>query len=277
MTSMREQAFVQKQARSVESDAGAVGGANEIAANAAEYLYTPSDNQEAVIEIIGDPAWIQQGSLTNSFPKDTLDTVGFAADGTINFDVNDVMFEIVWQKPEDYDLLTGLADPYARTERLTGDREPIQSVVYRAKSVISEFREGKFTQKLYGTLYPFPIPSGANKAVAITQPAQQPDTGREQAVTTGAARPTTPGQQQAASVGSLGGGFGATAPALGIDAGRVTSGLTGLVPGSGTGLLPSLPPLPATSNGLAVDVPGLDSETATIPAVSAPQRIARET
>lgn len=258
-TSMREQAFIQKQARSTESDAGAGGGANEIPANAAEYLYTPSDNQEAVVEIIGDPAWIQQGSLTNSFPKDTLDTVGFAADGTINFDVNDVMFEIVWQKPEDYDLMNGLADPYARTERLTGDRQPIQSVIYRAKSVISEFREGKFTQKLHGTLYPFAIPKGTNKAVSATVPTQDPDSQREQAVINGGVRPSTAGQQQAVEVGALGSGLKSVAPVLGIDAGRVTSGLTGLVPGSGTGLLPSLPSLPATSNGLAVGDLGIDN------------------
>lgn len=274
-TSMREQPFVQKQARSTESDAGAGGGANEIPANAAEYLYTPSDNQEATVEIIGDPAWIQQGSLTNSFPADSLDTAGFAPDGTINFDVNDVMFEVVWQKPEDYDLNTGLADPYSRTARLTGDRQPIQSVIYRAKSVTSEFREGKFTQKLHGTLYPFPIPKGTNKAVSTTVPTQDPDSSREQAVVNGELRPSTLGQQQAAEVGALGSGLKSVAPTLGIDAGRVTSGLTGLTSGAGTNLLPTLPPVPATSDGLPVSVPNL-RETS-IPSVLAPQRIARET
>jgi hypothetical protein len=66
----------------------------------------------------------------------------FFPDGTINFDSEQVMFEISWQRPNDYNITTGLADPYAGGN--AKDRLPIQSTVYQATRVISEFRQGKF-------------------------------------------------------------------------------------------------------------------------------------
>jgi hypothetical protein len=80
------------------------------------------------------------------------------------------MFEIAWQKPQDYDLNSGLADPYSKSG---GDRTPTQSVVYRAKSVQSEFRQGRFEQTIEGTLYQYPVPSGTNKATTASNPVAQ--------------------------------------------------------------------------------------------------------
>jgi len=169
-SSMRDIAFYQYQARSTESAQGAEGKANELAASAAEYLYNPSDNANAKIRIIGDPAWIQQGSITNFVDSKSVSYGPFLPDGTINFEVNDVMFEISWQKPQDYNLTTGVADPYSSPGRSFGDRTPIQSVVYRAKSVVSEFRQGRFEQTVEGTLYTYPVPEGTNKATTASNP-----------------------------------------------------------------------------------------------------------
>lgn len=155
--SMRDLPFIQTQARSTESGQGAQGRANDIAANAAEYLYNPADNGEGEITIVGDPAWIQQGSVLGHLDPKKIDYRAFAADGTINFDSLDVLFEIAWQRPEDYDLNTGLADPYSRTKNSFGNRLPRQSVVYRMKSVTSEFRQGRFQQKVKGVLYMYPV------------------------------------------------------------------------------------------------------------------------
>lgn len=182
-TSMRDIAVLAPQARSSESEAGAAGGANELSANAKEYLYNPGDNANAKIRIIGDPAWIQQGSLTGSYNAANASYEPFEPDGTINFDVRDVMFEIAWQRPEDYNLENGLADPYARTERTFGNRDPIQSVVYRARSVTSTFNRGRFEQEIEGTLYRYPIPQGTNRAAMPTLSGQRestvdPNTGR---------------------------------------------------------------------------------------------------
>lgn len=158
VTSMRDIPFVQYQARSTESAQGAQGRANELAANAAEYLYNPADNGQAEMTIVGDPAWIQQGSAVGELDPNNINYNPFNPDGTINFDTNDVLFEIVWQRPEDYDLGSGLADPYARTQATFGDRQPRQSVIYRAINVVSEFRTGRFQQKLKGVLYRYPVP-----------------------------------------------------------------------------------------------------------------------
>ena len=165
-TSMRDYPFIQTQARSTESDVGADGRANEVAANAAEYLYNPSDNAQAKIKILGDPAWIQQGSASGLAGATSFTNEPFNADGTINFDAQDVLFEVAWQRPEDYSQDTGLADPYARTQTSSQDREPIQSVIYRARKCTSYFNQGRFEQELEGTLYYFPVPDGRNKAPA---------------------------------------------------------------------------------------------------------------
>ena len=169
-------------ARSTESAAGAPGKSNEVSANAAEYLYSPGDLHTAKVKIIGDPAWIQQGSLYRPISDQTFTGInvspGFLPDGTIDFDSSQVLFEIAWQRPEDYDLTTGLADPYAKTQKKYGERKPLQSNVYQATKVTSEFRQGKFEQTLNGSLYFFPKPDGSNAiagaaaaAVATTRPA----------------------------------------------------------------------------------------------------------
>jgi len=151
--------------RSDQSNFGAEGKELEPNANAAEILYNPSDLANAKVRIIGDPAWIMQGS---QFKPVTASTVypaartGFEADGSISFDSQDILFEMLWQRPEDYNLSTGVADPYAKQ---TGpDKKPLQSRVYIATKVTSEFKGGSFEQTLDGSLYLFPIPSGKNAA-----------------------------------------------------------------------------------------------------------------
>jgi hypothetical protein len=148
-----------------QSNFGAAGKELEANANAAEVLYDPSDLATAKVKIIGDPAWIMQGSQFKPLTASTVypaARTGFEADGTISFDTQDVMFEVVWQRPEDYDLSTGLADPYARQ---TGpNKQPLQSRVYIAVEVLSEFRGGTFEQTLTGSMYYYPLPDGTNTA-----------------------------------------------------------------------------------------------------------------
>ncbi len=156
-SSMRDIAKYTYQARSTESSAGAKGAGNEVSANAAEYLYSPTDLSQVKLRIVGDPAWIMQGSMAEGINAKNFNRSGFLPDGTINFDSQQVLFEIAWQRPQDYDLNTGLADPYALVE---GAREPIQSNIYHARKCLSEFRQGKFEQTIEGALYSWPIPAG---------------------------------------------------------------------------------------------------------------------
>jgi hypothetical protein len=160
--SMREIPTYVYQSSSSESRTGADGKGNEISSNAAQYLYSPSDLATTKLRIVGDPGWIQQGSLSSGVNTATFDYRGFLPDGTINFDSQQVMFEIAWQRPEDYNINTGLADPYDSPGG--GPREPLQSFVYQARKCVSEFRQGKFEQTIEGSLYNFPITEQKNTA-----------------------------------------------------------------------------------------------------------------
>jgi hypothetical protein len=160
---MRELVKINYFPTSTESNKGAANNANEVGANASEYLYAEdgANGSGTDLRIIGDPAWIQQGSLTGRLTngKD-FSTLPFLPDGTINFDSSQVMFEVSWQRPEDYDLTTGLADPYARPGNAS--RQPQQSNVYVATKVMHEFRGGKFEQVINGVLFNYPKPDGLN-------------------------------------------------------------------------------------------------------------------
>jgi hypothetical protein len=185
-SSMRDIVKYNYAPRSTESSSGADGKSNEIGANLTEDLMSPGDLANCKIKIIGDPDWIQQGSLFQPVTPGSYNveaTTGWNEDGSIGFDCGDVLFEIVWQRPEDYDLATGLADPYAVTQKKYGNREPIQSRVYICTKVISEFRQGKFEQTVEGTLYRYPKPDGTN-AIAPVQDNKTSERG--QASTAGA-------------------------------------------------------------------------------------------
>ena len=166
-SSMREIPMYAYQASSSESRTGADGKGNEISSNAAQYLYSPNDLATAKLRIVGDPGWVQQGSLAAGVDPKNFQYQGFLPDGTINFDSQQVMFEIAWQRPEDYDLGTGLADPYSQFGGTA--RQPLQSFVYQARKCTSEFRQGKFEQAIEGSLYRFPITEQRN--TAASQPA----------------------------------------------------------------------------------------------------------
>ena len=100
------------QPNSGQSSQGAEGRTNEPAANAAEYLYSPKDIAKVKMKILGDPAWIMQGEIYRGLDPATFNFSAFNQDGTINFDSQEILFEIVWQRPVDYDINgTGLMNP----------------------------------------------------------------------------------------------------------------------------------------------------------------------
>lgn len=168
-SSMRELTKYSYQAASDQTRSGAESDANEIGANAAESLYSPSDLAKGKIKIVGDPGWMQQGSVASGVGIGNFNYSGFLPDGTINFDSQQVMFSIEWQKPQDYNLATGLANPYGREG---GPRKPINSYVYQAIKCTSEFRQGRFEQTIDGSLYYYPVENLKN---AITQPSNAVD------------------------------------------------------------------------------------------------------
>jgi len=163
-------------ARSAETSQQGDGKQNELTANAAEQLYDPASLRDAKVKIIGDPAWMQQGSfvfgpLAIYYGSSAL-TTGFNPDGSISFDNQDILFEVNWQPPEDYNLQTGLADPYSgkqsATQKAYNSKVSKISRVYRAIIVTSEFKQGKFEQELIGIIYPFVIKSSKITAPTST-------------------------------------------------------------------------------------------------------------
>jgi hypothetical protein len=146
--------------RSGQSSQGAIGRANEPAANAADYLYSPGDNVSATLSIIGDPAWLQQGEITFGVDSKNFNFKGFNADGTINFDAQQILFEVLFNTPSDYNLNTGLMDPNvpSSTSNSNGTADAgaqpgglRKSFIFLATEVTSEFVKGKFTQTLKGS------------------------------------------------------------------------------------------------------------------------------
>jgi hypothetical protein len=176
--------------RSTESSSGADGKEFEANANAAEVLYSPGDLAESKVKIVGDPAWISQGEeyvdLSDPQERQVIQESGFQADGSISFNTSDVMFEMVWQRPQDYDIGTGLADPFSKSV-VQGTRKGIQSRIYKAVSCVSEFRQGRFEQTLTGQLFQFKIPARTTAANAA---------GKKDAVSADTKRPATAGNEK---------------------------------------------------------------------------------
>jgi hypothetical protein len=151
--------------RSNQSAQGAERKTNEPSSNASQFLYDQSALGNSTMRIIGDPAWMVQGEVFAGVDSKNFDYKPFQADGTINADRGEVLYEIRWAKSQDYNLKTGLMEVGNTSFGTTNPN--VQSLLYRAKNIVSEFRGGKFEQTLNGVLFYQPVANDANK----TQPA----------------------------------------------------------------------------------------------------------
>ena len=134
---------------------------NEPSANAADYLYSPGDQGKLKIKILGDPAWIFQSEVATGIQNlRTFNYGPFLTDDTINQEGQEILFQVAFNQPVDYDLGTGIADPtrknYNRSATAAGDAR--QRYIYRANECMSIFSQGKFEQEIQGSLMMFPLP-----------------------------------------------------------------------------------------------------------------------
>jgi hypothetical protein len=147
--------------RSSQSDQQAENGANNPASTLADYLYSFSDQSEITLQIVGDPAWLVQGEPKGITAAGFQFNGGFYPDGTVNPDVQQVVFAVNWNAPADYNngksgpySGTGLMDVNASTTQGNSNNlsaSPTQaSAAYTATEVKSKFEKGKFTQELKG-------------------------------------------------------------------------------------------------------------------------------
>jgi len=133
---------------------GADGNTNEAGDNAASFLYSPTDQARAKLRIVGDPAWMQQGEVAEGIDAKNFNFDPFNNDGTINYDSQEVVFDISWNQPADYDLNTGLVD-LNRTEIKsdgTYSTQPQYNATYTAIKCKNIFSKGRFEQELEGRL-----------------------------------------------------------------------------------------------------------------------------
>jgi hypothetical protein len=139
------------------SSQGAEGQANAVGASAADYLYSKTDIANCELTIVGDPAWLQQGEAATGISSTNYNFNPFNADGSINFDAQEIIFDLQWNPGVDYDLTgTGLANPNVSST-------PQAIYTYKASHVVSKFSRGKFEQELKGVFIDLLDPGTASK------------------------------------------------------------------------------------------------------------------
>lgn len=141
------------QARSTESDQGAAERVNDIAANAADWLYNAVDYAEIRLRLLGDPAWINAENFTSVAD---ISFTPFRTDGSINFSTGPAYFTINYNLADDLNIDTGLMNIQgsAVTQNIDGTTPvgPAMSFNYTAVECRSSFRQGRFEQELVGRL-----------------------------------------------------------------------------------------------------------------------------
>ena len=127
---------------------GADGYVNEPGDNLADFLYSPTDQAKCHIKIVGDPAWMQQGEVGPGIgPASNFSFQPFNADGGINYDSQQIVFDISWNRPTDYDLTTGIMNVNARNNQYG---QPQDNLTYVAIKCKNTFSQGRFEQEIEG-------------------------------------------------------------------------------------------------------------------------------
>lgn len=114
--------------------------------NAADFLYSPTDYAVAKVRIVGDPAWMQQGTIVTGVNAADFTFEPFNPDGGINYDSQMVNFDINWNQPQDYNFETGIMNVNDQQGR------PHVNNTYVATECRSFFSRGKFEQEIEGKL-----------------------------------------------------------------------------------------------------------------------------
>jgi hypothetical protein len=150
---------------------GAEGLTNSVGASAADYLYSPTDIAKCELTIVGDPAWIQQGEAATGIGSLNHSFSAFNADGTINFDAQQIVFDLQWNTGVDYDLTgTGLANPNVSSA-------PQAIYTYVATECTSKFNKGRFEQDIKGVQVDVSDPAAAAKAATASATSERADVG----------------------------------------------------------------------------------------------------
>jgi hypothetical protein len=121
---------------------------NDPSDSASAFLYSVADFSEVRLKIVGDPAWMQQGEVANGVNARAFEYRPFNPDGGINYDSQQVTFNVSFNRPTDYNLNTGIMN------QNSGTGAPKETLTFIAKSCKNVFSKGSFTQELVGSLLP---------------------------------------------------------------------------------------------------------------------------
>jgi hypothetical protein len=249
---------------SAQSDKGAKNQANEPAANLADSLYSPNDFSEVKLKIVGDPAWMQQGEISTGVSARTFNFAPFNSDGGINFDSQEVVFSISFNRPTDYNFNTGIMEVNANNvttgqSAANGNVRAQETMLFQAQKVRHTFSKGKFEQEITGTLLQefyenLTATTNQSTPVQAPQPAGQIGQTSETPNTAGStATDTTNGTTNTAADGTRSADRSAENPGrVGSSTSPNPDAQNQSAPTSDTSLAPQTPASPTTSNGAVV-------------------------
>lgn len=159
---------------STDSDAtGRMSGWFEQVNGLKTFLYSPADQLNARVEILGDPDYLMPAvgqGVTTALQK------WYGPDFSINPNSGQVFIEINFRQGSDYKNKDGLLEVSKDGDILFWDYPPelktkIKGVAYMLVSIVSKFSKGKFTQELKTKVPPF---SGTKKTATTATTASAP-------------------------------------------------------------------------------------------------------
>lgn len=136
-------------------------GSRELTNSLKTYLYSPTDQLNSTLTILGDPDYLmpsQAGSLENIFK------LWYGQDLTINPSSGQVFIEIGFKQVQDYSMDDGILDPdgnikfWIYPEGSEIEKRTQGRMVYMLNTVTNKFHNGIFKQEIKGV-----IPSFANQ------------------------------------------------------------------------------------------------------------------
>lgn len=139
---------------------GKPSGKDEGAASIKSFLYSPEDQRQAKIKILGDPDFLMpvtSGTIGQMLEK------WYGPDFTINPNSGQVFIEVLFNQVEDYDHADGLLTPNGNIETngfntYAGNsmlNSVVKGTVFMVMRVISKFSQGKFIQEFETRLPPY--------------------------------------------------------------------------------------------------------------------------
>jgi hypothetical protein len=136
---------------------GASTGTNDQVNSMKSWLYSPGDQINCKMKILGDPDYLMP---TIGGGKDAVAKKFYGPDFTINPNSGQVFIEVDFKQTEDYDINNGLLGP-------NGDilfanypselKSKIQGMTFMLTQVTSRFSKGRFEQDLKGILPEFAL------------------------------------------------------------------------------------------------------------------------